>query len=578
MVASVAQRGYAATRLSDLAELSGVSLNSFYSLFADKEACFAAASEEILAGTLGAMTRPAASWEDQVRRDAAAFAELVVAQPAAARMCLIEAQAVGPAGLKPLEDALAKFEAETLGAARRVGYQAEELPAMVSALIGALLEIARRRLRSGKEAELPGLVADYVDLALSYRPPPRPLRLSTRPPTPAPETIEAHDHGERALRSFAVVAAERGYANTTINQVVKRASMSPTTFYANFRDKEDALMAAIDGAGAQMVAAILPAFRRNRDWSHGVRAAMGALFNFLASRPALARLVIVEVYAAGPDAVGRREEALRPLEVLLAGGRARSPAVPAIADEAIVGAIFTLAYKQTRDFGPEGLPALAPICTYLALAPFIGPGEACAAANGDGRRSPSVDREAIREVGVNAPLSQVLDVISKNISISAEMIASETGLPVETVAHYIRELESAGIVEFVEQRSKDGALEGWYRSNMARFDGEAWNSMPQAQRERISQQIGHVIKGEWDEAVEKGTFDGRVGRHLSRLAFVADEQGWRELLDISDSALDAALEVQAASAKRLEKRSEEGAEGRMVQLLFEMPKRDQTGG
>jgi AcrR family transcriptional regulator len=50
MVASVAQRGYAATRLSDLAELSGVSLNSFYGLFADKEACFAAASEEILAG------------------------------------------------------------------------------------------------------------------------------------------------------------------------------------------------------------------------------------------------------------------------------------------------------------------------------------------------------------------------------------------------------------------------------------------------------------------------------------------------------------------------------------------------
>jgi AcrR family transcriptional regulator len=576
MVASVAERGYAATRLSDLAELSGVSLNSFYSLFADKEACFAAASEEILAATLGAMTRPAASWEDQVRRDVAAFAELVVAQPAAARMCLIEAQAVGPTALEPLEEAMAKVEAETLEAARTVGYEAEELPAMVSALVGALMEIVRGRLRSGKEAELPGLVADYADLALSYRPPPRPLRLSTRRPTPAPETIEAHDHGERALRSFAVVVAERGYANTTVNQVVKRASMSPTTFYANFRDKEDALMAAIDGAGAQLVAAILPTFRRNRDWPQGVRAAMGALFNFLASRPALARLVIVEVYAAGPGAVGRREEALRPLEVLLAEGRARSPAVPAIAEDVIAGAIVTLAYKQIRDSGPEGLPALAPICTYLALAPFIGAEVACAAANGDGR-SRSVNRGVIRGIAVNAPLSQVLEVISKNTAVSAEMIASETGVPAEAVAHYIGELENAGLVEVVEQASKDdGVFEPRYRSNMARLDDAAWHSMPQPQRERISQQIGHLIKGEWDEAVEKGTFDGRVGRHLSRLPFVVDEQGWRELLEISDSTLDAALEVQATSAERLKKGAEEGVEGRMMQLLFEMPKRDQT--
>jgi hypothetical protein len=30
MVASVSERGYAATRISDLAELSGVSTNSFY--------------------------------------------------------------------------------------------------------------------------------------------------------------------------------------------------------------------------------------------------------------------------------------------------------------------------------------------------------------------------------------------------------------------------------------------------------------------------------------------------------------------------------------------------------------------
>jgi AcrR family transcriptional regulator/biotin operon repressor len=572
MVASVSERGYAATRISDLAQLSGVSTNSFYGLFADKKACFVAALEEMVAVATRVVKLPTGTWEERVRRGAAAFAELVVAQPAAARMCLIEAFAVGPEGMKPLELATTGFEAHMMEMAMQSPEQAGMPAEMITANVGAILEITRNLLRRGKEAELPELMNEYADLVLSHRPPPEPLRLTARPPNPAPETIDAHDHEQRALRAFAVVAAERGYANTTINQIVKRASMSPTTFYANFRDKEDALMAAIDSAGAQMVAAILPAFRRNQDWAHGVRAAYGAFFNFLASRPALARLVMVEVYAAGPRAVERREEALRPLEVLLAEGRARSPKVPAIAIEAITGGIYALTYKQIRDTGPEGLPGLAPICTYLTLAPFIGVEEACAAANGDGRtRAP--DRESIRAVGVQAMLTRVLQAISEQAT-SAEEIADQIGIPTEAVAHYIDELENVGYAELVEERVKDGRVERLYGSSLRRLSGQDWAAMTLAERQRISEQIAHLIRGDWDEAVEAGSFDGRPDRHMSRLAFLVDQQGWHELLEISDEALTASIEVQRKSAERLKQSGEEGVDGRMVQLLFEMPRLD----
>src|SRR6476620_3098833 len=40
MVASVAERGYSATTLGDLIEISGVSSRTFYDLFPDKQACF----------------------------------------------------------------------------------------------------------------------------------------------------------------------------------------------------------------------------------------------------------------------------------------------------------------------------------------------------------------------------------------------------------------------------------------------------------------------------------------------------------------------------------------------------------
>jgi hypothetical protein len=107
--------------------------------------------------------------------------------------------------------------------------------------------------------------------------------------------------------------------------------------------------------------------------------------NFLASRPALARLMMMAVYAAGPKAIERRVEALRPLQELAAEGYQRSPQTPPIVAEVVAGASYTLAYRQIRDKGPRALPALAPICTYIALAPFIGAEEACAVANGTGR-------------------------------------------------------------------------------------------------------------------------------------------------------------------------------------------------
>jgi len=48
MVASVSARGYKATTVGDLAEISGVSSRTFYDLYPDKEACFLATLEAII--------------------------------------------------------------------------------------------------------------------------------------------------------------------------------------------------------------------------------------------------------------------------------------------------------------------------------------------------------------------------------------------------------------------------------------------------------------------------------------------------------------------------------------------------
>lgn len=399
MVAVVAQKGYKATTVADLVELSGVSSRTFYELFADKRACFLAAMTAMVEAAVriaAAATideRRPGTWEERARAGSRTFAELIVAQPAAARMCLVEAYAAGPEVLAPLEQTIAGFESLVQRMLAQSPERAEMPPEMIGAYIGAIQEIVRMKLLAGREAELPDLMDELWDLIGSYRPPPTPLRLAGRLPAPRAERIEGHDHAERALRAFAVVVAERGYAETTVEQVLKRASMSATTFYAHFRGKEDALLAALDSAGAQIQAAIRPAVRRAPDWPAAVRAGFGALFNFLASRPALARLVAVEVYATGPAAVERRVEYLQPLEELLVEGRERSAEAPSITTQLIAGVVYSLAYRRIRETGAHSLPSLAPICTYLALAPFVGAEEASRAANEEGRRRRPSRRE-----------------------------------------------------------------------------------------------------------------------------------------------------------------------------------------
>jgi AcrR family transcriptional regulator len=562
-VASIAERGYTATRLTDLVKISGVSRNSFYSHFADKEACFVAALEEMLATVAGRIEVPADDWPQLVREAAENFGQMIVAQPAAARMCLLEVYAVGPAGLRPLEEAMARFEAHALEVGQAPPDQAGTAAEMVAAGLGAVLELTRSLLRRDRLDLMPRTIQGFVDVALTYIPPPQPLRLTVRLPTPAPESLEGPDPEVRALRALAAVAAEKGYSSTTINDVVRRASMSPTTFYSYFSDKEDALLAALDSAGAEMVAAIMPAFRRSPEWTQGVRAAIGAFLNFLAARPALARLVLVEVHAAGPRAVERREQGMRPLELILAEGRARAPEVTRMTIETITAAISALADKRIREQGPESLPGLAPVFTYLTLLPFVGPAVACAAANGDGRRRSRAGGPSDRFLA-----SRILAILG-NRTATLEQIADELDAPADAVHKTIDELLKEDQAIVVAEGGSGG--DTVYRTEEHWVKPVEWEQTGLAERQQLSRQVEELISGDIDLALDTGTFDARIDRHMSRVPLLVDERGWRELASIHTRAFEASLEVRVKAMDRLRESGGEPIDARSVQLLFEVP-------
>jgi AcrR family transcriptional regulator len=405
MVASSELRGYEDTSVADLLEISGVSRATFYDHFEDKMACFTAAIEQILQdGTRAISAELAGEGEPEQRASGAleAFLKLVASQPAASRMCLVEAHAGSETSAAPLLAALdevTRLGTEILdqmdGREGMAGDQAR-------AIVGGIYRVVYDRLQGHREAELPGLMPDLWRWAMNYRRPPQELRLSWRRSKVELEgsmpPFATYDPEQRIIRAFAAVVAEKGYRQTTIADIAAAASISQTTFYAHFQDKADTMAAALDSSGAQLLAAVVPAAQRALDWPSAVRIAVRATCGFLASEPAFAHLRLVDLYAAGPEALARRDAAgTRVLQTLLNDAAVDGPPqIPEVGIEAIVGAVYSCMADQVRSGDLERLLEITPLLTYLALAPFLGAEQACEVANREGWGSRSNPKSAPR--------------------------------------------------------------------------------------------------------------------------------------------------------------------------------------
>ncbi len=394
MVATVAEKGYEATTVADLVELSGVSRSAFYKHFADKQACFLAAIEALVEPALetvrGGLELPGD--KELARQAFETLIKLIVAQPAAAKMCFVEVYAAGPEGVALVDRTLDAFEVLVKQMLDSIPGH-EEMPAeIVRALIGGIQKVIHKRLYRGEEEELAELAPQLWEWIFCYPPPPGPLRaprrrsLQTRP---FEERQAASNPPERLLRALAAVVSEKGYPEATVAEIVDRAKTSQRTFYENFANKEDAMVAALDSGSAQMLAAALPAFRRASDWQDGVQATQEAMFNFGVQEPEYARLGAVEMYAAGKRALEQREVVTEGMEGLLAPGYELKPDIPPITAEAIGGALYALFYDHVKQKGAERLAEMVPLAVYVTLAPFLGGEEAYAVAIDGGKSRPN---------------------------------------------------------------------------------------------------------------------------------------------------------------------------------------------
>jgi AcrR family transcriptional regulator len=305
----------------------------------------------------------------------------------------------------------------------------------VKVILGGVREVAAARLRKGRVGELPGLADELAAWAACY-----PVKLPTGLRVPAATGRGQGSHGERtelesantgegaweksdgngrtgragsqsdrALRAegrlpsgrhdlsrqfivknqrerivdaTAAIVAEKGLASLTIPAIARRASVSHQTFYEMYPTKHDAFLGTQKVGLHQALRVTVQAYEENGDdWPSGVAAGLRALLGYLASEPSHSHLILVDTFAASPEAIEIRDTSIHAFAAYLQPGyhyasKDGAGTVPGVAPEAIAGGIWQVLNFYIEGERTDQLPLLAPQLIYAALTPFLGPQDA----------------------------------------------------------------------------------------------------------------------------------------------------------------------------------------------------------
>lgn len=176
-IAAVAESGYQAVRVADIVRRAKVSRAAFYAHFADKEACFLAATREggqLLSGQVVAATRalPAGTPdEDVLRAGFRAFLKFLADEPAFARVFYVDMPAAGPRAVERIETAGRRFAEMTATWHHRARARHPDWPSVPDeaylALAGGTEELIRSWVRNDQTDALPKLEHTLVRLHLA---------------------------------------------------------------------------------------------------------------------------------------------------------------------------------------------------------------------------------------------------------------------------------------------------------------------------------------------------------------------------------------------------------------------------
>ena len=169
----------------------------------------------------------------------------------------------------------------------------------------------------------------------------------------------------RLLEAVVEATARRGYAETTVADVIAVAGVSRKTFYEHFADKEAAFLATYDVVADQVIAALVAAGAAHASPDARRTAQVEHFVAILDRDRAVARVFMVDVQGAGPVALRRRAAVNQRFAEALFG----DAPVPAVRRDAVVGGVNqVLAAALLAPRSPSLARLAAPLAAFVRAA------------------------------------------------------------------------------------------------------------------------------------------------------------------------------------------------------------------
>lgn len=159
---------------------------------------------------------------------------------------------------------------------------------------------------------------------------------------------------ERLVEAMRDLLAERGYAATTVPDVVARARVSRNAFYEFFQDKEDCYLALCVAYGKSLHRIAIGHMASN-DWRTVLRQGLHDYLLWWQERADFARTYFVEAPLVSGAALAEREKTYLPFEAMFSNLAAlirqqnpKTPPLPARVPRMLVLAVMGILAEEVR--------------------------------------------------------------------------------------------------------------------------------------------------------------------------------------------------------------------------------------
>jgi AcrR family transcriptional regulator len=172
----------------------------------------------------------------------------------------------------------------------------------------------------------------------------RARRLPPGPHGLPPDLVERNQR-ERLIAAMAEECGERGYAETSVAEIARRAGVSTASFYRQFKDRHECMLTSFEELCGRLIEAIEEECASEAEPERRVRSGIRTAAGLLAADLPTARLLTIEIGAVGTEGVRLQQAAIERLAALLRGARGLddSPASFLVSPEwAVVAAMVVL--------------------------------------------------------------------------------------------------------------------------------------------------------------------------------------------------------------------------------------------